>query len=54
MTNQQKDLFDKIQKEINKAYDGVVEYAETLEDTNVITDHLYEVEKLVKELEEMI
>lgn len=54
MTINQEKMFDKIQKEINKVYDGVVEYAETLEDTDVITDHLYEVEKLIKELKEMI
>lgn len=54
MTIQQQKVVNKIQKEINKAYDGVSEYAETLEATDVITDHLYKIEQLIDKLKEMI
>ena len=54
MMKEQEKILNKIQKEINKAYDGVVEYAETLEDTDVITDHLGKIEELINKLKEMV
>lgn len=54
MTTQQQKVIDKIQKEIDKAYDGVSEYAETLEATDVITDHLDKICQLIDKLKEMI
>lgn len=47
-------LLRKIETEVDNAYDGVVEYAETLEDTNVITDHLDKINKLIEQLKEMV
>lgn len=47
-------LLDKIDKEVDKAYVGVETYAETLEDTCVITDHLYNINKYIEQLKEMI
>ena len=47
-------LLSKMEMEVNKAYDGVVEYAETLEDTGVITDHLDKIGKFIEQLKEMI
>ena len=47
-------LLSKMEKEVNKAYDGVVSYAETLEDTDAITDHLDKIDKFIEQLKEMI
>ena len=47
-------LLGKIETELNKTYDGVTEYAETLEDTDVITSHLDKIDGLIKQLKEMI
>lgn len=47
-------LLDKIDKEVGKAYEGVEEYAETLEDICVITDHLHHINKCIEQLKEMI
>ena len=47
-------LLEKIETEVNKSYTGVEEYATTLEDTCVITDHLDKIDKLVQQLREMI
>lgn len=47
-------LLRKIETEVDKTYDGVVEYAETLEDTDVITDHLDKIGKFIEQLKEMI
>ena len=38
---------ERINEYINKAYDGVVEYAETLESTDVITDWLDKIYELI-------
>ena len=37
-----------IKKYLNKAYEGVEEYAETLEDTGVITEWLDKILKIVE------
>lgn len=47
-------LLEKIESEVMKSYDGVEEYATTLEDTGVITDHLDKIDGLIKQLKEMI
>lgn len=47
-------LLDKIDKEVGKAHVGVEEYASTLEDTCVITDHLYNINKYIEQLKELI
>ena len=47
-------LLEKIETEINKSYNGVEEYAMSLEDTGVITEHLDKIDALVKQIKEMI
>ena len=47
-------LLGKIETELNKTYDGVSEYAETLESTDIITDHLDKIDVIIKQLKEMI
>ena len=47
-------LLSKIETEVSKAYDGVEEYATTLEDTCVVTDHLYNINKYIEQLKEMV
>ena len=47
-------LLEKIEMEVTKSYDGVDEYATSLEDTGVITDHLDKIDALVKQMKEMI
>ena len=39
--------FDTIKKELSRAYDGLVEYAETLEDTSVCSDHLDKIDGIL-------
>ena len=39
--------FDTIKNELSRAYDGLVEYAETLEDTNVCSDHLDKIDGIL-------
>lgn len=46
--------FAEIQKELDRADTGVSQYIFELMDTNVIRDHLYEAEKLINELKELI
>lgn len=46
--------FYEIKCELNRADTGVSQYAFELMDTNVIRNHLYEVERLIDELKEMI
>lgn len=46
--------FYEIQKELDRADIGVTQYSFELMDTGVIRSHLYEIEKLLKELKEMI
>ena len=47
-------LLEKIEMEVNKSYAGVEEYATSLEDTCVITDHLDKIDNLVRQLKEMV
>ena len=47
-------LLEKIETEVNKSYIGVEEYATTLEDTCVITDHLDKIDALVRQIKEVI
>lgn len=44
-------IIEKIKKEINLAYEGLDEYAETLEDTYVCSRHLDKALKLLEKLE---
>ena len=47
-------LLEKIETEVNKSYAGVEEYAATLEDTGVITNHLDKIGNLIEQVKEMI
>ena len=47
-------LLEKIEMEVTKSYDGVDEYATTLKDTCVITEHLDKIDALVRQIKEMI
>lgn len=44
---------NKIIKLLDKAHDGVEEYAETLEDTGVITEHLGKIYEIIYEIKGM-
>lgn len=39
--------FEAIKKELSRAYDGLVEYAETLEDTGVCSEHLDNIDNIL-------
>lgn len=52
--NKVEELIDKINIELDRAYDGVTQYSFELMDTSVATDNIFEAEKLLKELEELI
>lgn len=47
-------IISRIENEIDNAYDGVDEYANSLEDTLVITNHLDTISNLLNQLKEMI
>lgn len=40
--------FEIIKEELNRAYDGLVEYAETLEDTSTCSEHLDNIDNILK------
>lgn len=44
--------FNTIQKELIRAYDGLVEYAETLEDTSVCSEHLDKIDEILNKYKE--
>lgn len=44
--------FKTIHKELNRAYDGLVEYAETLEDSSVCSEHLDKISNILNKYEE--
>jgi hypothetical protein len=44
--------FNAIKKELECAYDGLVEYAETLEDTSVCSDHLDKIDNILNKYKE--
>ena len=39
--------FEAIKTELRRAYDGLVEYAETLEDTSTCSEHLDNIDKIL-------
>lgn len=39
--------FNTIKKELGRAYSGLVEYAETLEDTGVCSEHLDKIDNIL-------
>lgn len=44
--------FEIIKEELNRAYDGLVEYAETLEDSSVCSEHLDKISNILNKYEE--
>ena len=44
--------FDAIKKELSRAYDGLVEYAETLEDTGMCSEHLDNIGNILNKYKE--
>ena len=48
------ELIDKINMELNRADTGVSQYAFELQDTSVVSDHIYKAQRLLSELKEMI
>ena len=48
------ELVDKINMELDRADTGVNQYAFELMDTSVARDHIYEAQRLLSELEELI
>lgn len=45
-------IINEIEKEVDAAYYGVEEYANNLESTDVITDHLKNIYRLIKKIKE--
>lgn len=41
-----------MKKELNLAYDGLVEYAETLEDTSTCSEHLDNIDNILNKYKE--
>lgn len=39
--------FKKLKEELSRAYDGLIEYAETLEDTSTCSEHLDKIDKIL-------
>ena len=44
--------FDAIKRELSRAYDGLVEYAETLEDTCECSQHLDNIDNILNKYKE--
>lgn len=44
--------FESIKQELSRAYDGLVEYAETLEDSFVCSDHLDNISNILDKYKE--
>ncbi len=44
--------FDAIKKELGRAYDGLVEYAETLDDTCTCSEHLDNIGNILNKYKE--
>ena len=53
-TTPEEKLFDEIRKELDRADDGVIQYAFELMDTDTARSHIYKAEELLGELEKLL